>query len=59
VKSVRIFSNAHRQLENAAFCTIARQHSPVGLRFLKTAKGPEKNIGSNFIFGQKQASLIF
>lgn len=42
VKSVRIFSNAHRQFENAAFCTITRQHSPVGLRFLKTAQEPEK-----------------
>jgi hypothetical protein len=29
-------------LENAAFCAITRQHSPVGLRFLKTAKEPEK-----------------
>ena len=25
----------------------------------KTAKEPEKNIGSNFILGQKRASLIF
>ena len=41
-KSVQVFSNAHRQLENAAFCTITRQHSSVGLRFLKTAKEPKK-----------------
>jgi hypothetical protein len=31
-----------RQLKNAAFCTITRQYSPIGLRFLKTAKEPEK-----------------
>jgi hypothetical protein len=49
----------YRQLENATFCTITRQHSPLGLRFLKTAQELEKNIGLNFILGQKRASLIF
>jgi len=45
-KSVRIFSKAHRQLENAAFCTITRQHSPKPsvLVIAKIAKALSVNI---------------
>jgi hypothetical protein len=39
-------------LENAVFCTITRQHSPVGLRFLKTAKEPEKMSARISLFFQ-------
>jgi hypothetical protein len=38
--------NAHRQLENAAFCTITRQHSPKPSVFvmIKIAKALGVNI---------------